>query len=66
MNGDGAVALITRFSTLLRADAHAVLDATQSPVAVLRQAVRDMHIETQSGQRQVTAIQQALNAIATD
>lgn len=34
--------LISRFSQLLRADLHAVLDRLEDPEALLRQAIRDM------------------------
>ena len=36
------MALMTRMTRLFRADAHAVLDRLEEPVALLRQAVREM------------------------
>ncbi len=39
------MALMTRFSRLLRADAHAILDQLEEPEVLLKQAVRDMEEE---------------------
>lgn len=52
------MALITRLSRLLRADAHAVLDQIEDPEAVLRQAVRDMQSEVHAGEQRILASQQ--------
>ncbi|MGB7182044.1 MAG: PspA/IM30 family protein [Burkholderiaceae bacterium] len=57
------MALITRFSALLRADAHAVLDQIEDPVAVLRQAVRDMQVESEASEQRVRAVQQQLSIL---
>ena len=54
------MALITRLSRLLRADAHAVLDHIEDPEAVLRQAVRDMQSEVAQGEQRILISQQEL------
>ena len=47
------MALITRISRLFQADVHAVLDRIEEPVAVLRQAVREMEEALRDDERQL-------------
>lgn len=52
------MALITRLSRLLRADAHAVLDRIEEPDLLLRQALREMEQELDDAARQVRSLEQ--------
>lgn len=52
------MALITRLSRLLRADAHAVLDRIEEPDLLLRQALREMEQELEQATRQVRVLEQ--------
>jgi phage shock protein A len=54
------MALISRLSRLIKADAHAVLDHIEDPEAVLRQAVRDMRAEVAQGEQRILMGQQTL------
>lgn len=49
------MALITRFSRLLRADMHAVLDLVEEPEQMLAQAIRDMESSVQRADLEVKA-----------
>lgn len=58
------MALISRISKLLTADAHAVLDRLEEPEALLKQAVRDMEealTESEQRYKQLQQQQQLLN-----
>ncbi|MDX1605125.1 MAG: PspA/IM30 family protein [Candidatus Competibacterales bacterium] len=50
------MALITRLSRLLRADAHAVLDRIEEPDLVLRQSLREMAQAMERAERQLEAL----------
>ena len=52
------MALITRFSRLLKADMHAVLDMVEEPEQMLAQAIRDMEASVQRAELEVRAIRQ--------
>lgn len=52
------MALITRLSRLLQADAHAVLDRIEEPELLLRQALREMERELDGAARQVRGLEQ--------
>ena len=54
--------LINRFSRMVRADLHAVLDRLEEPEQLLRQAVRDMEEELQRGAAQAAALDKELRA----
>lgn len=51
------MALITRLSRLLQADAHAVLDRIEEPDLLLRQSLREMEQELEQATRQVRALE---------
>ena len=50
------MALITRFSRLLKADMHAVLDMVEEPEQMLAQAIRDMGASVQRAEVELKAI----------
>lgn len=52
------MALISRFSRLLKADVHAVLDRIEEPETLLRQAVREMQSEYDRSRQRVSLLEQ--------
>ena len=51
------MALITRVTRLFRSDLHAVLDNIEEPVALLKQAVREMEESIDADEQQLKLIQ---------
>ncbi len=47
------MALITRIARLFKADMHSIIDSLEEPLAVLKQAVRDMAAEIECGEKQL-------------
>lgn len=45
--------LITRIARLFKADVHSLLDALEEPQSVLKQAIREMAVEIERGERQL-------------
>ena len=59
------MALITRFSALLKADAHAVLDQIEDPLQVLQQSIRDMRAETELSEKSIDRLEQQISQLKT-
>ncbi|MFK7916026.1 MAG: PspA/IM30 family protein [Pseudomonadales bacterium] len=57
------MALLTRFSRLLSADLHAVLDRLEDPQVLLQQAQREMAAALSDQQHQLNALEQSLVAL---
>jgi phage shock protein A len=59
------MALMTRISKLLTADAHAVLDRLEEPEALLKQAVRDMEEALAQSEQSCRQLQQEQQLLST-
>lgn len=55
------MALISRFSALVKADAHAILDRIEDPLVVLRQSVREMRSEMAITEQAVSRLEQQVS-----
>lgn len=55
--------LLTRLSRLFQADFHAVMDSVEEPVALLKQAVREMNEHVQSDERRAALLEHELEAL---
>lgn len=55
------MALISRFSALVKADAHALLDRLEDPLIVLRQSVREMRSEMAITEQAVSKLEEQVS-----